>query len=106
MPGGAVWAETWSQLRVWNVRLALTVSDLVDPVWLCETFRRRWLDRSFISRRGHASTPWRFPMRIGFLPEEGGLAAREDLLSPKVLLLQVAVQADRRGRAVRGQGQL
>ncbi|MFC6155635.1 CHAT domain-containing protein [Kribbella jiaozuonensis] len=82
------WAAAWDELGfTYSVRFALTLYGDLSPRWLAEILRGAGVSAvsSFVDlptrlSDGTWQTPWRFPLRIGFLDGQGGRAARDQLV--------------------------
>jgi hypothetical protein len=74
------WAEAFETVDPY-VRLTMTVAEASDLVWLIESFR---LVSSFVGAvayKARRATPWRFPLRIGFLPNGENRALLGELVA-------------------------
>jgi hypothetical protein len=79
---GSLWAEAWEALEPRHPRLAITVADDTDLVGVVSTLRDTpGHDGGFVSITTSARGSWRFPLRIGFLPDDRGRTACSELLA-------------------------
>lgn len=81
---GVQWARAWDalggQTLRW-VRLAMSVAPDTDLIWLSESLGQiNGSPGGFVSYRGRQASSWRFPLRIGYLPDQEGRAAFQSLV--------------------------
>ena len=78
--GASQWAAAFQTVDPY-VRLTMTVAEVSDLVWLTESFRLVSSFSGAVSYEARQATPWRFPLRIGFLPDGEGRALLAELVA-------------------------
>jgi hypothetical protein len=78
--GASQWAEAFQTVDPY-VRLTMTVAEASDLVWLTESFRLVSTFSGAVAYEAHQATPWRFPLRIGFLPNGESRAVLAELVA-------------------------
>src|SRR6266536_3413885 len=103
--GASQWAAAL-QSAYPSIRLTMTVAEASDLVWLTESLRIELPFSIAVSYEARQATPWRFPLRVGFLPDDesrallaelvagfGGSSWRSTLIDP-FLLIPARVSCD------------
>jgi hypothetical protein len=78
--GAAQWAEASRAVNAGG-RLTMTVAAASDLVWLVESFRLVPYTTATVAYESRSATPWRFPLRIGFLPDFESLPVYDELVT-------------------------
>jgi hypothetical protein len=78
--GAPLWAAAFETIHPY-VRLTMTVAEGSDLVWLTESFRLASTFRGAVAYKARQATPWRFPLRIGFLPDGRSRAVLAELVA-------------------------
>jgi hypothetical protein len=78
--GAAQWAEAFRAVNAGD-RLTMTVAEASDLVWLVESFRLVSYVTATVAYAARSATPWRFPLRVGFLPEFESRTVHDQLVT-------------------------
>ena len=78
--GALQWAEAFQAVDPY-IRLTMTVANGSNLVWLIESFHLVSFFRGAVSYVARQATPWRFPLRIGFLPNGESRAVLAELVA-------------------------
>jgi hypothetical protein len=74
------WAEAFQAVDA-GLRLTMTVAEGSGLVWLIESFRAVSHFTGTVAYEARPATPWRFPLRIGFLPDPESREVRFGLVA-------------------------